>query len=305
MGSTNLNHSVRDALELLRLSSLHLEVDVAPQLGGRTVQIRHRDSGHAFLWNNKKLPLAAKSPGSEYDPNFYGGIDELIPTGIAEVVDGVASPDHGELWTTALKWEWRGEQLLLQGRLPLCGLSYERRMTLRSDSPIMDLHYRIVNETNEVRHFSWTLHAALAVEEGDRIDCSAKKAQVADPAYSRFASLDPFAWPDIEGQRADCVPAQNGTCDFFYLYDLQRGRIAWARASQQLRFEYRFDTSVFPFAMIFATYGGFLGHYTVLLEPCTAMPLSVNEAKTIGRCTRLEPGEALESDVSIYAGFDL
>ena len=196
------------------------------------------------------------------------------------------------------------DAVILRGRLPLFGLSYERRMTLRPDGPIIDLHYRIANETNEIRHFSWTLHAALAVEEGDRIDCSARKAQVADLAYSRFATLDPFAWPSIEGQRSDIVPAQDGTCDFFYLYDLKCGRIAWTRPSQRLRFEYQFDTSIFPFVMIFATYGGFLGHYTVLLEPCTTMPLSVNEAKATGRCSRLEPGEILETDVSIYAGLD-
>jgi hypothetical protein len=57
--------------------------------------------------------------------------------------------------------------------------------------------------------------------------------------------------------------------------------------------------------MIFATYGGFLGHYTVVLEPCTTMPLSVNEAKATGRCSRLEPGEILETNVSIFAGPDL
>jgi hypothetical protein len=166
------------------------------------------------------------------------------------------------------------------------------------------LHYHIANETNEIRHFSWMLHAALAIDAGDMIECPAQKAQVADLAYSRFDTLEPFSWPVIEGQRADIVPLQNGACDFFYLYDLNCGRIAWIRPSQRLRLEYRFDTSIFPFSMIFASYGGFLGHYTVLLEPCTAMPLSVNEAKATGRCSRLEPGQILETDVSIYAGLD-
>jgi hypothetical protein len=303
MDRTIFNHSIRDGCELLRLRSPQLEVEIAPELGGRIVQIRNLGSGHRFLWNNTKLPLAAKPPGSEYDPNFYGGIDELIPTGIPEVVDGIACADHGELWTIALNWEWRDEQLILERRLPLFGLLYERRMTLQSDAPMIDLHYRIRNATNEIRHFSWTLHAALAVEAGDTIECSAEKARVADLAYSRFATLEPFAWPVIEGQHADIVPPKDGKCDYFYLYELKYGRIAWIRP-QRLRFEYQFNTSIFPFAMIFATYGGFLGHYTVLLEPCTAMPLSVNEAKATGRCSRLEPGQILETNVSIYAGPD-
>jgi hypothetical protein len=44
--------------------------------------------------------------------------------------------------------------------------------------------------------------------------------------------------------------------------------------------------------------------YTVILEPCTTMPISVNEAIRGGRCSRLLPGEVLETDVSIYAGPD-
>ncbi len=155
---------------------------------------------------------------------------------------------------------------------------------------------------------------------GDVIDCPARRAQVVDLAYSRFGTLDPFPWPHIEGKRADIVPAQNGTMDFFYLFDLEAGRIAWRRAPfdagsdtpgllrvpppGRLKFEYTFDTGVFPFAWLFASYGGFDGHYTVVLEPCTAMPLRVGDAIRDGRCSRLLPGEALETEVSLYAGPD-
>jgi hypothetical protein len=38
--------------------------------------------------------------GADYDSNFYGGIDELIPNDIPENIDGIDDPDHGELWTT-------------------------------------------------------------------------------------------------------------------------------------------------------------------------------------------------------------
>ena len=300
---------------IVRLQSEQLEVDVAPKVGGRIIGIRQRGSGHEFLWRNSRLPLELKPPGSEYDPNFYGGIDELLPNDIAETIDGVACPDHGELWTRSLDWWIDGQSLVLEGRLPLCGLTYERRMTLRADSPHVDFQYRLTNPTGTERHFLWKLHAALAVAEGDVIECPARQAQVVDPAYSRFGTLSPFAWPHIEGQRADVVPPQNGTMDFFYLFDLQAGRIAWTRNTEsgppglrrlapagRLKFEYTFDTAVFPFVWLFASYGGFDGHYTVILEPCTTMPIGVGDAIRHGRCSRLLPGEALETKVSLYAG---
>jgi hypothetical protein len=247
------------------------------------------------------LPLQALPPGSEYDPNFYGGIDELLPNDVPETINGVACPDHGGLWTTPLDWQIDGERLKLWGRLPCFGLVYEREMSLHADAPCLDLAYRISNPTGQPRHFLWKLHAALAVEAGDVIECPARQGQVVDLAWSRYHTLEPFAWPMIEGQAANVVPAPDGTVDFFYLSNLAAGRMAWRRPSQGLCFAYQFDPQVFPYAWMFASYGGFNGHYTVILEPCTAMPISVNDAAAKGQCSLLQAGQTLATRVSIRA----
>jgi hypothetical protein len=122
----------QDGSRIVCLRSEHLEVDVAPQEGGRIVGIRHPGSGHEFLGRNSRLRLQAQPPGSEYDPNLYGGIDELLPNDIPETIDGVACSDHGELWTRSLDWRIDGQSLLLEGEVPRCGLSYQRRMRLRA-----------------------------------------------------------------------------------------------------------------------------------------------------------------------------
>lgn len=291
-----------NGLPIVRLESDHLQVDVAPSVGGRVISVLDKASSYEFLWRNKSLPLELKSSGTEYDPNFYGGIDELLPNDIPEVIDGVACPDHGELWTTSLAAEVGEDRLTLRGRLPRCGLAYEREMRLRADEPCLDLRYQISNTTNQTRRFLWKLHPALAVQPGDVIDCPARQARIVDLAWSRFKTATPFAWPNIEGRAANIVPARDGTMDFFYLYDLAAGEIFWNRPSLGLKFGYRFDTKVFPFCWLFASYGGFLGHYTVVLEPCTALSLSVNEAAAQQQCSQLAPGEALETTVSLYAG---
>jgi hypothetical protein len=153
-----------------------------------------------------------------------------------------------------------------------------------------------------LRRFLWKLHAALAVQPGDVLDCSARKARIVDPAWSRFKTEAPFKWPTIEGHAANVVPAKNGTTDFFYLYDLASGEIFWRRPTAGLKFGYQFDANVFPYCWLFASYGGFLGHYTIVLEPCTAMPMSVNEAAAQGQCSQLGPGEVLETTVGLFAG---
>ncbi|MCS7222195.1 MAG: DUF5107 domain-containing protein [Anaerolineae bacterium] len=291
-----------DGTPLVRLENRFLQVDVAPSVGGRVVSLVDLATGHQFLWRNARLRLEKLPPGSAYDPNFYGGIDELLPNDIPELLNGVDSPDHGELWTMALDHRIEGSALVLSGTLPLCGLEYRRRMELRSDGPYLDLDYRIYNPTSERRVFLWKLHAALAIEPGDRIECPARTARVADPQWSRWTDVAPFPWPTIQGQRADIIPPKEGTVDFLFLYDLQDGRMAWRSAHRDLTFVYIFDRRVFPYAWYFASYGGFDDHYVAILEPCTAMPLSVNEAARLGQCSVLDPGQAIETRVTIYAG---
>lgn len=289
---------------LFHLRSGHLEVTVAPEVGGRIVQIQHLETGHQFLWNNPGLALAAVPPGSEYDPHFYGGIDELLPNDLLETIDGVECPDHGEVWTTPFDWGWERQSFVLRGKLAGCGLRYERHMQLRDDEPLIDFQYRIENTSSSVRHFLWKLHAAMNVCQGDVIECPATHGKVVDLNYSRFDTTEPFAWPILEGQTTNEIPPNNGTVDFYYLYGLQEGRMAWTRPSSQLRFEYRFDTAVFPYAWLFASQGGFDGHYTAILEPCTTMPISVNQAIPLGQCSQLKPGEVLQTSVTIFAGVD-
>lgn len=292
----------RDGTEVLRLINDSLEVDVAPAVGGRIVGILDRASGYRFLWNNEGLPLCRLPAGSEYDPAFFGGIDELLPNDMPETIDGYDAPDHGELWTMALDCARGDNAIQLSGRLPRSGLAYHRTIRLPDSGNEVVFGYRITNESGSPRRFLWKLHAALNIRPGDEIICPAARAVVADPEWSRWKSRVPFAWPRVDEARADVVPEQDGTVDFLYLYELSEGRMGWRRPATGMTFEYRFDPDVFPCCWYFASYGGFFGHTTAVLEPCTNMPISVNTAAASGRCARLDPGGSIETTVTLFAG---
>lgn len=291
-----------DGIPILRMESNFLKVDVAPEVGGRIVSLVEKRTGYEYLWRNPSTHLRVLPARSEYDPNFFGGIDELLPNDIEETINGVACPDHGELWTMPLKSEINGDRIKLRGTLSNFGLEYEREMFLRQNGLGIDLAYRISNPTLQPRSFLWKLHAALNIVAGDVIDCPAYRAQAVDLAWSRRKTLVPFDWPIFDGQAVNIIPAPDGTVDFLHLFALTAGKIAWRRPGTGLNFTYHFDTRVFPYAWLFASYGGFNGHYTVILEPCTTMPISVNEAAAKGQCSVLKPGETLETRVSITVG---
>jgi hypothetical protein len=291
-----------DGTETLSLGNDLLQTTIAPSLGGKIISVYNRKLQREFIWLNKNIPMHPHPAGSDYDPNFIGGIDELIPNDIPETIDSVAYPDHGELWTTPLDYQVRENEITVYGKLKLSGLHYQKAISLDASKPVMHLRYQIKNESGSTRNFMWKLHAALIIEAGDRLVSSAAHAKVVDPAYSRFHNMDEFKWPLIENTDAGIVPQKNNSVDFFYLYDLQSPHMQLISQDGRCSFGYTYDPEVFPFQWYFASYGGFLDHYTAVLEPCSSMPLSVNEAKERKQCTKLEPGETLQTSVQIFAG---
>lgn len=177
---------------LICLKNRALEISIAPGVGGRITSVRSAGDGYEFLWTNGALPLERLEPGSEYDPNFYGGIDELLPNDMPEYVNGIHEPDHGELWTRALDWRMDGEALTMETVLPRCGLEYRKTVSLAEDAPEIVLRYRVSNPTCEARDFLWKMHAALRIAPGDEIVCPAAKAVSADPEWSRVSADAPF-----------------------------------------------------------------------------------------------------------------
>lgn len=282
------------------MENRELRVAVIPGIGGRIVSLVGRLRGREFLWRNPRLSLAPCAPGSGYDPNFYGGIDEMIPCDIPEVIDGISCPDHGELWTLPLECGIRGEAVSLSGRLPGYGLDYRRTMRLDGSRLVCD--YRIGNPCGTPRNFLWKLHAALAVSAGDRVVCPASRARAADPAWSRWKKGGAFAWPDAAGLDMSVVPPADGSTEFLFLEKLSGGSIA-LDARDGARLECRFDRAIFPCCCYFASHGAMEGACTAVLEPCTAMPLSVNDAAAGGFCSRLGPGEAIETTVTWGVAF--
>ena len=290
------------AQALFRLENTWLSVDIFPDGGGKFVSIFNKKLQYEFLWRNQQLDLKTYGAGTEYDPVFYGGVDELLPNDIPETVDGMDFPDHGELWSTPLKVEQISNGIILQATLPISKLNYQKTIRLDPIAPLIHTDYLIRNDSTFPVKFLWKLHAALKINKGDRILCNAGKGQIVDPEFSRFKQTEPFPWPEIEAIEASIIPEKTGLMDFFYLYDLQQGEVGWENAEHAFYFGYRFDKKVFPYVWIFASYGGFLNHYTAILEPCTTMPISVNDAAELGQTMILQPGETISTTVTIVAG---
>ena len=62
-----------------------------------------------------------------------------------------------------------------------------------------------------------------------------------------------------------------------------------------------FPADTFPSCWIFASYGGWRGYQTLLVEPCTSYPQTLEEAMREGRAQTLGPGAAFQTSIRFIA----
>lgn len=287
-----------------QLSNDAIALIACPALGGKIVSLRLLNTNQELLWHNPNLKLTALPPGSAYDPNFFGGIDELLPNDEAETIHGRDYFDHGELWTKSLQCTSHHRGITLTGELELAGLQYEKCISLHPTNGTIDLDYVITNTHPTPNPILWKLHAAMQVHAGDRIICPAKQGELLDPDFAnRRHGPVRFAWPHWESDRMDIVPPiTSQRREFFFLSDCERGLMRIESDEANTFFEYRYDHSVFPYGWIFATYGGWNGLYTAVLEPCTTIPHVLSQSIAKQTCKVLQPGEEIRTRVTIDVG---
>jgi len=300
--NTVVNYRTERGLDILTVENDHLRVEIVPALGGKISSVYNKKLEREFLWSNAGLLLQENQPGDDYDSHFWGGIDELLPNDLPEQIDGVMYPDHGELWTARLAYTLLENGVAVYGLLPLSGLHYSKTIYLHADAPKINVEYKLVNQTAEHRKFLWKLHAALRIGEGDRLETGARKGRIVSREASRFDEMGEFQWPILQGVDASVVPKKDNTMDFFYLFDSPEGEMGLVTGNGKYRFSYAYDQRIFPYQWYFASYGQFRNHYTAILEPASAMPVSVNEATALGQCGVLEPNGEIRTQVIIYAG---
>ncbi|MBO4619279.1 MAG: hypothetical protein J5654_04140 [Victivallales bacterium] len=267
---------------VLENSLLRIEVD--SEHGGRVTSFFAKTTQTELLWYDAtRLPV---NPTLDYDGNFAGGMDELLPCDPPEH----GFPDHGELWTQPLRAMFDQDKLILEGRLPKCGLVYRRIMLI--DNNCLICKYLLENTMNRPLDFLWKLHAALAISPGDRLLVPANCCQAADPGdWSKATTALPSHWKNVYD-----IPPMDGSSDFFYLTDLADGNMELLRGDGvALRCD--FDMQVFPCAWVFASFGRLNGSRTLIMEPCTNYPLSLDDAVKAKCCAHLDAGESLATEV--------
>lgn len=305
-------------MQTIIVENEHMRVVLIPELGGKLWQITEKSRGHDLLWHHPRIKPRPVALHTSYDDHFYGGWDELFPNDMAELIQDEAMPDHGELWS--LPWEFRIQQsdeqvmvhLWVETPISICRM--EKRISMRSGERNIRFQHKLTNLGHTELPFLWKLHIAMKVDEHARIDAGAKQVYIEDFGKPRNGQTKiEYTWPfasDAAGQLHDmrnCLAETAHIDEFQYMTEMDAGWCALTDTRSGVGFGVAFDTAVFPSCWLFASYGGWRKLHTVVLEPCTGYPVSVQKGIEAGTHRILGIGECIETEViaSVYTGMKL
>ena len=288
-----------------------LRVTVLPDLGGRIWSIASTacDGHREMLWHNDRLPPRPAPYGAAYDNWFAGGWDEVFPNDAPVVIGGEAWPDHGEIWSMPAEWSVAesGDAVALvqEHRGVALPTRFRKTLTLDAGSSTLTLDYAIANVGRTPLDVHWKLHPALPVAPGMRLHLPARTA-IVDGDFPGSLAAGAHPWPRIpatDGTVRDlrALPdPDSGEAFFLYGTDLRTGRCAVSYPDEGMGFGLAFDPEVLNAVWVFATFDGWRGLRTLILEPCTGHFASLDHAIAAGAAHRLEPGGRIETRVAAH-----
>ena len=295
------------------LHNAQLAITLRPECGGRVDQITDLAHDKAWLWHPPGHDPAAPrtlDANPAFDAHWQGGFEEMFPNDAACTLNGQALPDHGEAcsapWAVTAQTP-RG--LSIQLDCATVPVRLQKHLSLEPAEAVLHLRYALTNLGDAALPCMLKLHPALAIEEGDGIELPGCEVEVVAPGFGRaVAGTQTTRWPHAlaaDGSQLAldrALPVTSQAREFVYCSALAQGRCGVRNLRTGSRFQLSFDRTPFPFVWVFQSYGGFHGHYVLMLEPCTSKPYDLNEVIAQDTALWLAPRSQRTLEVSVRVG---
>ncbi|MHB0855999.1 MAG: aldose epimerase family protein [Anaerolineae bacterium] len=300
-------------LQVVRLESRTLCIDVLPEIGAKIYNLVHKPTDRNHLWHNPYLPPARQTFGAAFDNVWSGGWDELVPNDLPRLVDGgELLPDHGEVWAQEAAWEVVeagpevvAARFVTEGRVQRT--RFAKTISLREGDAFCRVQYRYSNLSPWPIDYVWNIHPPMVISPATRLDVPARSGLVESWREDRFLGGTEFQWPYITSRDGRVVdlrrvdPPEAALAEQFYLTDVDEGWYAVTDTAAQVGFGMVFPRAVFPHVWLFRVCGGWRGLYTLILEVSSGYPYDLDIARRNGTCGRVLPGETVEAEVLAVA----
>jgi hypothetical protein len=254
-----------------------LRVEVWPQFGGKVSSVVDKVDRFELLFTYPAEFPSDPQYDLPYAKGWYAGWDECFPAVapgryVGHPYDGVAVPDHGELWglpTTSVPAKngitsvWHGLRF---------GYRLTRKLTV--DGPTLAADYTLVNLAPFDFRFVWAQHALLSMNTAVELSVDQRQFRLSHDAKGNELQR-PFEWDNAGGDlaavgRPHAMPSGGGWKIFGTAPITTPVVVRYPQRAQgrRLTISYAAD-DLAAYWGIWVNTGGWAGHQHFAVEPTT------------------------------------
>jgi hypothetical protein len=257
------------------IESDSLRAEVWPQFGGKVSSVVDKADGFELLFTYPAEFPSGPQYDLPYGKGWYAGWDECFPAVapgkyIGHPYDGIAVPDHGELWglpTTSVPAKngittvWHGLRF---------GYRLTRKLSL--DGPTLTADYTLVNLAPFEFRFVWAQHALLAMNTPVELSLAERRFRLSHDAKGNDIQR-PFEWDDPNDElrllgQPGRMPAGGGWKAFSLDAIASDAVVRYPERGRRLAISYSAENSP-AFWGVWINTGGWAGHRHFAVEPTT------------------------------------
>jgi hypothetical protein len=292
----------------LAIENRWLRATVLPDVGAKIYDLIYKPTSRNLLWHNPRIAPQSYPVEGIFDNYWCGGWDDCFPTCDACDYEGERYPSLGELRSLHWTVDSAGPlEATLSAYGPISPVHVTKTISLNEDSPILRVRHRIENLGPRPLDFIWGTHPALNVSEDSVLLIPARTGIVGEASTPLFgAPGQRYTWPRLDSAAGSLdmsrvQPRDMGAFCGHYATDLDAGWYAVEDSKTGAGFLVRFPKETCPVLWLWLTYGGYRGHYHVVLEPWTSMPVNLADAARAASSRRLEAGQTFEVEIEAAA----
>ncbi|MGA2499026.1 MAG: hypothetical protein ABSH20_14890 [Tepidisphaeraceae bacterium] len=264
-----MSHSVTIENDAFRM-------EVWPEIGGKVASLVDKADNHELFFSYPaEIPDQRPRYDNTYADSWCAGWDECFPSVapsryVGFPYDGIASPDHGELWglpTTAVPTRngittvWHGLRF---------GYRLTRKLHLEDQSILAD--YTLVNLAPFPFRFVWAQHVLLALRQQMVVEIPAAGEWRFSHNASGERKDEPFRWPrlgDLDLSLPESLPAGKGWKVFSSSPIDAPAVLRYPARSRRLTIEITVPENLKCYWGVWISTGGWAQHRQLSLEPTT------------------------------------
>jgi hypothetical protein len=310
MSQPSVNGDARiNGIRSITLDNEWLRVSILPEIGGKIYDLISKPTGRNFLWHNPRV-LPQPYPVEAAMVDFWcGGWDDIFPTCESCEFQGLQYPALGELH----KVQFGVDDLCVDGADGVARLSAfthispvkaEKTITVRG--PVVHVRSEITNLGPLPLDFIWGTHPAFQPSRQMILRLPAKTGIVAHSSGPNFGEKGQrYAWPNLNTTAGTVVDMSRvygmdakGFCGH-YATDLAEGWYALEDPETGEGVVVKFPVDLCPYIWMWLGYGGWRGHWVLIIEPYTSYPVRLSHAVEVNTHRRIASQETFTVDVAV------